>query len=71
MSRCILCGRPAKDGSQFCCRDHETLFEFAKAELGRIPLSLSEAEAVFNLAAPTKKSQAGAEQLQLIPNIGR
>ena len=70
MTGCILCGRPAMPGSSFCCRDHETLFDFAKAELGRIPLSLKEAEAVYDLAAP-KQQRASAEQLPLIPNHGR
>jgi hypothetical protein len=69
MSGCTLCGRPARTDSRYCCRDHENLFSLAQKELGRIPMSLSEAEAVFNLAS--KSTKGAVEQLPLIPNRGR
>jgi hypothetical protein len=70
MTGCPLCGRPVRKGSRFCCHDHETLFAFAQQALGRIPLSLSEAEAVFT-AKHVRKGPAAVEQLPLIANRGR
>jgi len=68
---CKLCGRSAMPFSDYCCIDHYNLAMFVQKELGRLPMSLSEAEAIFNLTQTVRTGTASTKQLPLIPNSGR